>query len=140
MKNKILLIIVSLISISVFSQEYTQTLRGKITDADTYITLPGANITILGTNPLKGGTSDYDGNYVIENVPVGRHNIKVSYIGYEDVYFNEIELISGNELVLNVQMTEDISILKEVVITAKDEMGEPINSMVTLSAQRITIE
>jgi len=89
---------------------------------------------------MLGGTSDYDGNYRIENVAVGRHNIKVSYIGYEDVYFNEIELITGNELVLNVQMTEDISTLNEVVIKAEDEMGEPINSMVTLSAQRITIE
>ena len=41
---------------------------------------------------------------------------------------------------LNVQMIEDVSTLNEVVIKAQDEMGEPINSMVTLSAQRITIE
>ena len=140
MKKSILIIMLFLTTISSFSQEYTQTLRGQIKDADTYVTLPGANIIILGTNPILGGTSDLEGNYRIENVPVGRHNIKVSYIGYEDVYFNEIELITGNELVLNVQMTEDISTLNEVVIRAKDEMGEPINSMVTLSAQRITIE
>lgn len=125
---------------AIFSQNYTQTLRGKITDADTQVSLPGANIIITDTDPLMGGTSDSDGNYWIENVPVGRHNIKVSYIGYEDVLFNEIELISGNELVLNIQLTEDISTLNEVVIKATDELGEPINSMVTLSAQRITIE
>lgn len=140
MKKSLLVIATILISISLFSQQYTQTLRGQITDADTYVTLPGANIIILGTNPILGGISDNDGNYKIQNVPVGRHNIKVSYIGYEDVYFNEIELITGNELILNVQMTEDISTLGEVVISGRDEMGEPINSMVTLSAQRITIE
>ncbi len=140
MKNIIVSIVLIISSITSFSQEYTQTLRGQITDIDTYVTLPGANIIILGTNPIMGGTSDLDGNFRIENVPVGRHNIKVTYIGYEDVYFNEIELITGNELILNVQMMEDISTLNEVIISAKDEMGEPINSMVTLSAQRITIE
>jgi len=140
MKKSIILIATILFAISAFSQQATQTLRGKITDADTQVTLPGANIVITDTDPLMGGTSDTDGNYWITDVPVGRHNIKVSYIGYEDVFFNEIELISGNELVLNIQLTEYVSTLNEVVITAKDELGEPINSMVTLSAQRITIE
>lgn len=140
MKKLLLIFVMVFITTTIFSQKYTQTLRGKITDADTQVSLPGANIIITDTDPLMGGTSDSDGNYWIENVPVGRHNIKVSYIGYEDVFFNEIELISGNELVLNIQLTEDISTLNEVVIKATDELGEPINSMVTLSAQRITIE
>ncbi len=87
-----------------------------------------------------GGTSDMDGNYIIEKVPVGRHNIMVSFIGYENVYYNEIEVISGSQLVLNVALTEDIATLNEVEIIAKDEMGEAINSMVTVSAQRVTIE
>lgn len=140
MKTTYLTIAMILISFTIIAQEYTQTLRGNITDVDTQVTLPGANIVITDTDPLMGGTTDMNGNYWIENVPVGRHNIKVSYVGYEDVFFSEIKLISGSELVLNIQLTEDVATLNEVVIKAKDELGEPINSMVTLSAQRITIE
>ena len=121
-------------------QIYTQTIKGTITDAETQITLPGANIVVTDTDPLIGATSDLDGNYIIENVPIGRHNIRISYIGYEDVFYNEIKLISGNELVINVKLTEAINTLNEVTITVEDELGEPINSMVTNSAQRITIE
>jgi len=140
MKKITLILVFALTSLSFFAQQYTQTVRGKVTDAGTSVTLPGANIVITDIDPLMGGTSDYNGNYIIENVPVGRHNIIVSFIGYEDVYYNEIEIISGSQLVLNVEMTEDIATLNEVEITATDEMGEPINSMVTLSAQRVTIE
>lgn len=127
-------------SFSMMAQQYKQTVRGKVTDAGTFVTLPGANIIITDTDPMMGATSDEDGNYTIQNVPLGRHDFKVSFVGYEDVYFNEIEVISGNQLILNVEMTEDIASLEEVEITATDEMGEPINSMVTVSAQRITIE
>ena len=140
MKRTTIILALIFASFSIIAQELTQTVRGKVTDAGTNITLPGANIIITDTDPLMGGTSDYDGNYTIENVPVGRHNIKVSFIGYEDVYYNEIEVISGSQLVLNVALTEDIATLNEVEIIAKDEMGEAINSMVTVSAQQVTIE
>ena len=140
MKRSTIILALIFASFSIIAQELTQTVRGKVTDAGTNITLPGANIVITDTDPLMGGTSDYDGNYTIENVPVGRHNIKVSFIGYEDVYYNEIEVISGSQLVLNVALTEDIATLNEVEIIAKDEMGEAINSMVTVSAQQVTIE
>lgn len=140
MKRSTIILAIIFTSFSIIAQEFTQTVRGKVTDAGTNITLPGANIIITDTDPLMGGTSDINGNYTIENVPVGRHNIKVSFIGYEDVYYNEIEVISGSQLVLNVKLTEDIATLNEVEIIAKDEMGEAINSMVTVSAQQVTIE
>ena len=140
MKNLVLILTLFISVLSVNAQEYKQTIRGTITDSETQETLPGANIVILDTDPLMGGSSDSQGNYQIDNVPVGRHNIKVTYMGYEDAHFSEIELITGNQLVLNVQLTEDVSTLNEVVIKAQNELGEPINSMVTLSAQQITIE
>ncbi|MFC2101527.1 carboxypeptidase-like regulatory domain-containing protein [Bacteroidota bacterium] len=140
MKTLIFILTLFISALSLNAQEYKQTIRGTITDSETQETLPGANIVILDTDPLMGGSSDSQGNYQIDNVPVGRHNIKITYMGYEDVHFNEIELITGNQLVLNIQMTEDVSTLNEVVIKAQNELGEPINSMVTLSAQQITIE
>jgi hypothetical protein len=122
------------------SQELTQSIKGKITDADTQTPLPGAYVIIIGSDPMQGAVSDLDGNYKIAQVKIGRQSIKVSFIGYKDVYFAEVTLTTGAELVLNVKMTEAVSRLAEIVIKPEDILGEPINNMATVSAQRLTVE
>lgn len=122
------------------SQELTQTIKGKITDIDTEIPLPGAYVIILDTDPVKGVVSDMDGNFKLQNVPIGRKSLKVSFIGYEDAFVNEVVLTTGSELVLNIKMREAINQLDEIVIKPKDVLGEPINTMATVSAQRLTME
>lgn len=67
----------------VFSQTPTQVIRGKIIDAETKIALPGANIVLMFSDPLKGATSNAAGTFIIEKVPVGRHTLKVSFVGYK---------------------------------------------------------
>jgi len=138
--KKVIIILLILVQAPLWAQEYTQTFRGTIKDADTYETLPGANVIILNSDPFLGTTTDMDGNFRIDNIPVGRHNIKISYVGYKDILLNQIELITGNELVLEIKMLEDVETLNEVVVKAKERFGEPINSMVTTSAQKISIE
>ncbi|MCV9385075.1 STN and carboxypeptidase regulatory-like domain-containing protein [Reichenbachiella ulvae] len=49
-----------------------QTVRGKTLDRDSQLPLPYVTVAVLGTQPLLGAVSDIDGNFVIENVPVGR--------------------------------------------------------------------
>jgi TonB-dependent receptor len=57
------------------------TISGHVEDAETNNALPGANVILLGTS--MGAATDVSGNYVIQNVPSGTYNIKVSYIGYK---------------------------------------------------------
>jgi len=142
MKNpKLICFLLTLLwAINAQSQELTQSIKGKITDIDTQSPLPGASVIVLGTNPLMGAVSDLDGNYKISDVPIGRKNIKVSFIGYEDIFFNEIILRTGSELVLNVLMREAVGQLDEIVIRPEDVVGEPINDMATVSAQKLTVE
>jgi len=68
---------------SVFPQTPTQVIRGKIIDAKTKIALPGANIVLMFSDPLKGATSNAAGTFTIEKIPVGRHTLKVSFVGYK---------------------------------------------------------
>ena len=138
--KKFIIILLILVQAPLWAQEYTQTLRGTVMDAETFETLPGANIIILDSDPFLGTTSDVDGQFKIDQIPVGRHNIKVTYVGYKEVILNQIELITGNELVLEIKMTENVTSLSEVVVRANERASEPINAMVTTSAQKITIE
>ena len=56
---------------------YAQTITGTVSDANG--PLPGANILVKGTT--NGTTTDFDGNYVIDNVPSDAVLV-FSYVGY----------------------------------------------------------
>ena len=66
------------------AQEVTQTVRGRIIDQDSRTTLIGANVLVIGSDPILGSSTDMDGSFRIENVPVGRANLKITYLGYEE--------------------------------------------------------
>ena len=60
----------------------TQTIRGQVCDVASGEPING--VTILVENGITMGTvSDVYGNFVIENVPVGRHSIRATYVGYD---------------------------------------------------------
>jgi hypothetical protein len=141
MKRIIVLLTIGLVPVLLMAQELTQTVKGKITDADTKGPLPGANIVMLnGGNMLKGTAADANGNFKIENVPLGRQSFKITFLGYEDVILNEIMVGSGREVVLNIEMKESVADLDEVTVYAYDDKSEPINQMATVSATQITVE
>ena len=141
MKTIIIAMFLSLIPMFIIAQELTQTVKGKITDADTKGPLPGANIVLLNSgNMLKGTASDANGNFKIEKVPVGRQSFKVTFLGYEEVILNEIMVGSGREVVLNIEMKESVADLDEVTVFAYQDKSEPINQMATISATQITVE
>ena len=124
-----------------FSQVPTQSIKGRITDKNTLQTMPGANVYIFqGDSIAYGGTSDIDGNYKFENVPVGRHFVFCTFIGYEGWKSGYIELTSAKELVLNIQLIESAITADAVVITAKKMGSEPLNEFVTLSARSFNVE
>ncbi len=140
MKKITLLIIFSFCLINIMAQNYTQTVKGKVQDGDTQVSLPGATVVLLGSDPLIGSTTDMDGNYKIENVPTGRKSFKISFLGYEEVFLREILVGSGREVVLNIQMKESVAKLKEIKIMAHRNKNEAINSMASISSQQITVE
>ncbi len=117
-----------------------QTVRGTITEVNSKSPLIGATIIIDGLEPLKGTTTGADGNFRLEEVPVGRYNFKVSYIGYEPFTVSEIMVGSGKEVVLNIELKESSLALGEVVIRANTNKDRPINSMATISARTFSVE
>ena len=109
---------------AVSAQVPTQRIRGQVTDKQTTATLPGVNILVENSDPLIGSASDPDGYFVLENVPVGRVSLTLTYVGYEPVFLNNLELTSGKELLLNVEMTEQVVTVEEVVIKASRDKTE----------------
>ena len=122
------------------AQNMSQVVRGKIYDSESNVALPYATFAILTTDPVMGTTSGEDGSFRLENVPVGRHNIQVSFLGYKTKVIPEIMITTGKEVVLNIGLKESITKVEEVTVKAFAKKDRPINSMATLSARTFSVE
>jgi hypothetical protein len=128
------------LSMSLFAQMPTQTVRGRIVDADTKTGLPGANVILLSTELLIGTTTDQDGNFVLDKVPVGRRSIRASYMGYKTVVKPEIMVSSGKQPFISLELTEEAVDATEVEIKATVDKDKPLNSMAMISARSFSVE
>lgn len=114
MKQIILLFTLLLPSI-IFSQIE---LKGKIKDNASGVL--GANITLTNSSSKTVGCiSDYDGNFSIQ-IDKGIYQLTISYIGYQKLK-KEITLNENHNLGI-ITLQQDISSLKEVVITTRKKL------------------
>ncbi len=120
------------------AQQVTQTIRGTVIDYDTRMPLPGANVIILSTG--QGATTNGEGIFRIEKVPVGRVNLQITFIGYEEKVLSNLLVNSATEVVLNVELTEALNNLEEVVVTDGNNKAMPLNEMAVVSARTFSVD
>lgn len=128
-----------IISINLYGQ-LTQVVKGTVRDKDSQTPLPGATIIIESTNPALGGTTDLDGNFKLDRVPIGRQSIRISFVGYEPYIFRELIIGSGKEVVLTIELKESTINLEAVIIKAHSNKDMPLNAMASISARQLNVE
>ena len=116
-----------------------QTVRGQVCDIASGEPMIGVTVTVENGSTLAT-VSDVDGNFEIKHVPVGRHSIRASFVGYEPVVLKEQLVTSGKELVVNLRMRESISELGEVVVKPRVNKQLPLNEMTQVGARMFSIE
>jgi hypothetical protein len=137
----IFLVTTSLLLIdSIHAQTPVQVVRGKVMDAGTKTGLPGANLVVMNSDPVLGTTTNTNGEFRIEKVPVGRQSIMITFMGYKAVIVPEIMVSSGKENVITVEMEELVMTAKEVEVKATLEKDKPINRMAMISARSFTVD
>lgn len=137
-KLTLFIAIISLCSFSYAQNQPSQNIRGQIRDKETQEAIPGATISITNSTILTVTKSDLDGKFLFKNVPVGRVDLKISSIGYEDQNINGLLLGSGKELILNIQLEEKFVKTQEVVVQA--DRNTNTNEMATVSARSFSVE
>ncbi len=80
----------------------TQTIRGTVLDEEIKLPLMGANIVLLSATEFTGTVTDMNGSFELKDVPVGRHEIQVSYMGYESRTLSNLLVNASKQLVLNI--------------------------------------
>ena len=121
------------------TNQTTQTVRGQVCDVASGEPMIGVTITVENGTTLAT-ISDTEGNFVINDVPVGRHSVRATFIGYEPVLLKEQLVTSGKELVLTLKMRESISELGEVVIKPRVNKQLPLNEMAQVGARMFSVE
>jgi hypothetical protein len=128
-----------LITIGFKAQSPTQTIRGTVIDKQSQTQIPGANVILIGSNPVKGSVSDAEGRFKITGVEVGRYDLKISYIGYKEIVLPNVVVTAGKEVVLDIGMEENINALQEIVV-AGTKKNETQNEMVSVSGRSFSME
>jgi hypothetical protein len=130
-------LIIGLSSLS-FSQDIKQNIRGTVVDSESKFPLVGTKVKVTDVDPVLGGICDDRGNFTINNVPIGKHTLEISSIGYNPKTMTVI-VNSGKETIVNIYLEESSIIGEEVVVTGRKK-GDVINEMATVSATSFSVE
>jgi len=121
MMKKWSIILVLLLMPSLTFAGVTGKISGKVIDKDTGDPLPGANITIQGTN--MGAASNINGEYFIINVPVGSYTLVATMMGYKKIEKTDVRSIQDLTTAVNFELESTVMELGETVtITAERPM------------------
>lgn len=116
---KKLLVLLAIIPFLLFAGT-TGKLVGSIKDAQTGEPLIGANILIEGTD--FGAATNIRGEYVILNIPPGRYNVRISFIGYETVLYTDVIIIVDQTTPLSADLNPQSIEVDEIVVIAETPM------------------
>jgi len=137
--KKIFIIFMATIS-SVVSIAQTGIIKGSVIDEQSETPLPGASIELLNNDKVIGVITDIDGYFKLEDIPLGRQAIRVSYIGFETLTIPNIIVTSGKNAVVAVSLIEAYGQLDEVILTSGTNKDRPRNKMAAISARQFGIE
>jgi len=139
MKANILFILFFVFS-GVVSGQNTQAVRGRIIDKNTQAPISDAHVWISIEKNITGTTTDHQGNFIIEKIPVGRHNVYAKALGYEDFVVSNVLVYSVRETVLEIPMIEKEISLGEVTVRPSVDKDLPLNRMATASVRMFSTE
>lgn len=132
---KILILFVMFFS-SIIEAGTTGKIKGRIVDDKTGEPLIGVNVMIDGT--MLGAATDLDGFYIILNIPPGKYNLKVSYIGYTTTII-EVNVSVDLTTAQNFNLMDQTVGLDLVTVTAETPTVtmDRTNSIAKISAEQI---
>lgn len=125
------------------AQVPVQRITGLVVDKGSRQPLPGANVFLRlpdKDSTLVGAVSDADGRFVLDKVPVGRHYLRCTFIGYEPWTSRYLELTSAKQLVVTIELEPGVLMGEEVVVTSRRNASEASNEYGLVSARSFTPE
>ena len=126
------------LSIGSIGKAQTHAIRGNVVD-DSNAAIAFANVLVLKSNDstlVKGGITNDDGTFLLENIPSGSYFVKASLIGYQEANSNIFDLRADRQLDPLV-LVEGEALDEVVVEAAKPLFQQKVDRMVINVASSI---
>lgn len=94
----------------------TGVIKGTVTDTVSQEPLIGVTISVAGTS--IGTVSDEDGNFILDKIPTGSHQLQSTYFSYETAFTNVV-VHPGDTTDITIVLEQERTNLLEVKIVAK---------------------
>jgi len=119
----------------------TQNVRGRVTDAETHAPIFNARVKIIvaSVDTIYGAMTADNGTFSISNVPIGKHQLSVFVMGYDEKFLT-IDVNSGKETLLELTVTESFYQQTQEVEVVGRRKGEVINELAFVSARQFSVE
>lgn len=112
-------------------------ISGTVKDSKTGETVVGANVVIQGTT--TGASTDIDGNFLISNLPEGTYTLQVSFVTYKTHVIPNVVVETAKRVTLDIQLSEDVSELAEVVVSAKSHTDTDYSLLSTIKMTQVVV-
>lgn len=119
----------------IFSQ--TSIVKGIVLDDKTGKTMPGVDVNILNTKLAT--STDFDGNFIISQVPVGTYELQFSTSSYKTKIISEVIVKADDATNVTVSLVESKNELKEVVITRTKAKVESVKSLLLQQKNNVSV-
>jgi len=134
---KKLFIAVCILSTQFLYAQQSQNIRGVVSNSISKRPVEGASIQLFqDSEPMLGVATNSEGTFILETVSIGRYSLVISHVGYKVKVVEEVLVNSSKELVLEIFLIENETVLNEVVIDSK----AATNDLKMIGKQEMTIE
>ena len=119
-RTGVLLVLMLLALHSLFAQSTTSNIEGWIFDTKNQ-PLVSANIVVTSFDlqGSRGTSTDERGYFRISSLPVGVYTVKISYISYQQVIINDVNLFLGHTTSLGeIHLRQSTMETQEVIVSA----------------------
>lgn len=139
-----IVIITGLIFANLTNLSAQNEIAGKVTDEKGEALFPASVILIdsNGNSLNIGSQTDFDGNYSIKPLDIGKYNLRVTSLGYITTVIKGIRVNSDRLTIQNITLEKANIITKEVMITNKtidDIKSMPTRNLTDIAAKVVNV-
>jgi hypothetical protein len=102
----------------VYGQSVTGTLLGTVTDTNNAV-VAGATVTIteVNTNIKRSAATNENGNYVFDNLALGKYSVQVERAGFKKVLKSDVDVSVNNTTRADIELAPG-TVSEQVTVTA----------------------
>ncbi len=108
----------------------TGVLEGTVTDQQSGETLPGVNISIMGTS--QGTATNAEGVYRIEGLEPGEYRVRATYVGYAEFQSEPLTIEGGETTTLDIALEQTRLRGNEIVVSGTKRPEKMLESPTTI--------